>query len=55
MINFSASWTKYMEFQNRFTGWYDVELSDTGLSEAKKAGELWQKKILELISLIPLI
>ena len=30
--------------QNRFTGWYDVELSDTGLSEAKKAGELLAKK-----------
>ena len=26
--------------QNRFTGWYDVELSNKGLSEAKKAGEL---------------
>ncbi len=26
--------------QNRFTGWYDVELSEYGLLEAKKAGEL---------------
>ena len=25
--------------QNRFTGWYDVELSENGLLEAKKAGE----------------
>ena len=41
--------------QNRFTGWYDVELSDNGLSEAKKAGQLLVKKILELILLIPLI
>ena len=41
--------------QNRFTGWYDVDLSDNGLSEAKKAGELLVKKILELILLIPLI
>ena len=30
--------------QNRFTGWYDVDLSDKGLSEAKKAGELLVKK-----------
>jgi len=30
--------------QNRFTGWYDVELSDNGLSEAKKAGQLLLKK-----------
>ena len=30
--------------QNRFTGWYDVDLSDNGLSEAKKAGELLVKK-----------
>tara|TARA_B100000686_G_C16796086_1_gene982456 strand:- start:1085 stop:1807 length:723 start_codon:yes stop_codon:yes gene_type:complete len=26
--------------QNRFTGWYDVELSENGIAEAKKAGEL---------------
>jgi len=26
--------------QNRFTGWYDVELSENGLLEAKKAGKL---------------
>jgi|TARA_B110000116_G_C16783271_1_gene559491 2,3-bisphosphoglycerate-dependent phosphoglycerate mutase len=26
--------------ENRFTGWYDVELSDNGILEAKKAGEL---------------
>ena len=26
--------------QNRFTGWVDVDLSDTGRKEAKKAGEL---------------
>ena len=26
--------------QNRFTGWYDVELSDNGLAEAKKAADL---------------
>ena len=25
--------------QNRFTGWYDIELSENGLLEAKKAGE----------------
>ena len=26
--------------QNRFTGWYDVDLSDLGRQEAKRAGEL---------------
>ena len=26
--------------QNRFTGWYDVELSDNGIAEAQKAGKL---------------
>jgi len=26
--------------QNRFTGWYDVELSDNGIKEAKRAGNL---------------
>ena len=26
--------------QNRFTGWYDVELSENGIAEAQKAGEL---------------
>ncbi len=26
--------------QNRFTGWYDVELSENGILEAKKSGEL---------------
>jgi len=26
--------------QNRFTGWYDVELSENGISEAQKAGKL---------------
>ena len=25
--------------ENRFTGWTDVDLSERGLSEAKKAGE----------------
>ena len=26
--------------QNRFTGWYDVELSENGIAEAQKAGKL---------------
>ena len=26
--------------QNRFTGWVDVDLSETGLAEATNAGEL---------------
>ena len=31
-----STWNK----ENRFTGWTDVDLSDTGRGEAKKAGEL---------------
>jgi len=31
-----STWNK----ENRFTGWTDVDLSDTGRDEAKKAGEL---------------
>ena len=30
--------------ENRFTGWTDVELSDNGKAEAKKAGELLKEK-----------
>lgn len=30
--------------ENRFTGWYDVELSNKGRSEAKMAGELLKKE-----------
>lgn len=30
--------------ENRFTGWYDVELSDKGRDEAKAAGQLLQKE-----------
>lgn len=30
-----SQWNK----ENRFTGWYDVDLSDKGLSEAKAAGQ----------------
>ena len=26
--------------ENRFTGWYDVDLSEKGVSEAKAAGKL---------------
>ena len=26
--------------ENRFTGWYDAELTDQGKEEAKKSGEL---------------
>ena len=31
-----SDWNK----QNRFTGWHDVDLSEKGLAEAKKAGQL---------------
>ena len=30
--------------EKRFTGWVDVDLTDTGKSEAKKAGFLIKKK-----------
>ena len=30
--------------ENRFTGWTDVDLSDNGLAEAKKAGEVLKKE-----------
>ncbi|CAJ0992938.1 2,3-diphosphoglycerate-dependent phosphoglycerate mutase [Pantoea sp. Nvir] len=30
--------------ENRFTGWYDVDLSDKGHTEAKVAGQLLKKK-----------
>lgn len=33
--------------ENRFTGWWDVELSEQGIAEAKKAGALVQKHGLE--------
>ena len=29
--------------QNKFTGWVDVDLTENGKSEAKKAGELINK------------
>jgi 2,3-bisphosphoglycerate-dependent phosphoglycerate mutase len=30
--------------ENRFTGWYDVDLTDVGREEARKAGELLKKE-----------
>ena len=30
--------------ENRFTGWTDVDLSEKGLAEAKKAGEVLKKE-----------
>ena len=35
-----STWNK----ENRFTGWTDVDLSEKGLQEAKKAGELLRKE-----------
>ncbi|MXV45018.1 2,3-diphosphoglycerate-dependent phosphoglycerate mutase [Saccharibacter sp. 17.LH.SD] len=35
-----SEWNK----ENRFTGWYDAELSDKGRQEAKAAGELLKKE-----------
>ncbi|MBE0613315.1 MAG: 2,3-diphosphoglycerate-dependent phosphoglycerate mutase [Burkholderiales bacterium] len=34
-----SAWNK----ENRFTGWTDVDLTDKGVEEAKKAGELMQE------------
>ena len=36
--------------QKRFTGWVDVELTDKGKAEAKKAGEIIKKKKINLNS-----
>ena len=36
--------------QKRFTGWVDVELTDKGRAEAKKAGELIKEKKIKLDS-----
>ena len=41
--------------QNRFTGWVDVDLSDKGVVEAEKSGELIKKLNIKLIFLIPLL
>ncbi|MDD5136735.1 MAG: 2,3-bisphosphoglycerate-dependent phosphoglycerate mutase, partial [Candidatus Omnitrophica bacterium] len=35
-----SAWNK----ENRFTGWTDVDLSDRGKTEAKKAGEVLKKE-----------
>lgn len=35
-----STWNK----ENRFTGWTDVDLSEKGINEAKKAGELLKKE-----------
>jgi len=35
-----SAWNK----ENRFTGWTDVDLSEKGLSEAKKAGEVLKRE-----------
>ncbi|OGW93984.1 MAG: phosphoglyceromutase [Omnitrophica bacterium RIFCSPLOWO2_02_FULL_45_16] len=35
-----SAWNK----ENRFTGWTDVDLSEKGMSEAKKAGEVLKKE-----------
>ncbi len=35
-----SQWNK----ENRFTGWYDVDLSDKGLEEATKAGETLKRE-----------
>lgn len=39
--------------ENRFTGWYDVDLSEKGRGEAKSAGQLLKKRALFSISLTP--
>ena len=34
--------------ENRFTGWYDVDLSEKGVGEAKAAGKLLKEEGLQL-------
>jgi len=46
-----STWNK----ENRFTGWTDVDLSEKGIKEAKKAGELLKKEGFTLIELIVVI
>ena len=36
--------------KNLFTGWVDVELSDKGKAEAKRAGQLMKEAGLDLVS-----
>ena len=31
--------------ENNFSGWTDVDLSDTGVEEAKKAGRILKEKV----------
>ena len=38
--------------EKKFTGWVDVDLTENGKLEAKKAGQLIKKKILKLIFII---
>ena len=35
-----SQWNK----ENKFTGWTDVDLSDKGIEEAKKAGDIIKKR-----------
>ncbi|KHG49775.1 phosphoglycerate mutase 1 domain protein [Enterobacter hormaechei subsp. xiangfangensis] len=37
--------------ENRFTGWYDVDLSEKGVSEAKAAGKLLKEEGFPLLCL----
>ena len=32
-----SAWNK----ENRFCGWYDADLAETGVEEAKNAGKVW--------------
>ncbi len=40
--------------EKKFTGWVDVDLTENGKSEAKKAGELIKQKKLKLMCITPL-
>lgn len=39
-----SQWNK----ENRFTGWYDVDLSEKGVSEAKAAGKTAKRRRFQL-------
>ena len=36
-------------YENIFTGWTDIDLSDNGIAEAKQAGKILKKRVIFLI------
>ena len=48
-FNFCKTWAKCLEFDNKFTGWVDIGLSENGVKEASNAGDLLINENLSLI------